>query len=129
MWLTSNNPTALRTARCSSTMPAYCTGISQPPKSTMRAPMDTCTACNGVRFNATDCSMGNTNLTGGARECQTATGLGAIIEASRSAPPPGPSDLRSHLSKEIERTEKSLHDPARSLPKDLHRAREQCSVQ
>src|SRR5215467_281279 len=24
----------------------------------MRAPMDTCNACSGVRFNATDCSIG-----------------------------------------------------------------------
>ncbi len=31
-WLTSNRPTASRTAVCSATVPAYETGISQPPK-------------------------------------------------------------------------------------------------
>ena len=34
---TSKSPAAVRTARCSSTMPLYCTGISQPAKGTMRA--------------------------------------------------------------------------------------------
>ena len=38
MWLTSNRPTALRTAWCSSMMPEYWTGMSQPPKSTILAP-------------------------------------------------------------------------------------------
>ena len=37
MWLTSNSPTAVRTALCSSMMPEYWTGISQPPKSTILA--------------------------------------------------------------------------------------------
>ena len=35
---TSNTPAAPRTATCSSRMPAYCTGISQPAKGTSRAP-------------------------------------------------------------------------------------------
>jgi len=35
MWLTSNSPTALRTVLCSSMTPEYCTGMSQPPKSTI----------------------------------------------------------------------------------------------
>jgi hypothetical protein len=38
MWLTSNSPARVRTAVCSSMMPGYCTGMSQPAKSTMRAP-------------------------------------------------------------------------------------------
>src|SRR5271168_3508692 len=38
MWLTSNNPTAVRTAMCSAVIPEYSTGISQPPKSTILAP-------------------------------------------------------------------------------------------
>src|SRR5215472_4270928 len=41
MWLTSNMPTPLRTARCShSKLPlhGYSTGISQPPKLTIFAP-------------------------------------------------------------------------------------------
>ncbi len=51
MWLTSNRPTARRTARCSSTMPAYCTGISQPPNGTIRAPALTWTSNSGVRLS------------------------------------------------------------------------------
>jgi len=38
MWLTSNKPAAVRTAMCSSMMPVYSTGMSQPPNSTIRAP-------------------------------------------------------------------------------------------
>src|SRR5271155_1349778 len=37
-WLTSNRPTALRVAVCSATVPAYDTGISQPPNSAKLAP-------------------------------------------------------------------------------------------
>src|SRR5579862_7370524 len=48
MWLTSNRPTRSRTARCSSMTPEYSTGISQPPKSTIFAPMLRCTAFKGV---------------------------------------------------------------------------------
>ena len=33
----SNSPAAVRTALCSAAMPAYCTGMSQPPNGTMRA--------------------------------------------------------------------------------------------
>ena len=38
MWLTSNTPTFVRTATCSSRMPAYCTGISHPANGTSLAP-------------------------------------------------------------------------------------------
>src|ERR1700681_1625735 len=48
MWLTSNTPTRSRTARCSSMTPLYSTGMSQPPKSTIFAPMLRCTAFKGV---------------------------------------------------------------------------------
>src|SRR5690348_11843582 len=48
MWLTSNKPTRSRTARCSSRTPEYSTGMSQPPKSTIFAPMLRCTAFKGV---------------------------------------------------------------------------------
>src|SRR6185369_8200689 len=48
MWLTSNRPTRWRTARCSSMTPEYSTGMSQPPKSTIFAPMLRCTAFKGV---------------------------------------------------------------------------------
>ena len=50
MWETSNRPAAVRTAWCSSTMPAYCTGISQPPNSTIRAPAARCTSYRLVRL-------------------------------------------------------------------------------
>src|SRR5436190_2252780 len=42
MWLTSKRPTAFRTVRCSSTMPAYWRGISQPANSMNRAPAFRC---------------------------------------------------------------------------------------
>src|SRR6267143_5887318 len=49
MWLTSKRPTDLRTVRCSSTMPEYWRGISQPTNSMKRAPADRCQSYNGVR--------------------------------------------------------------------------------
>src|SRR4051812_24827201 len=48
MWLTSNRPAALRTALCSSITPEYWTGISHPPKSTIRAPRALWTEFSGV---------------------------------------------------------------------------------
>ena len=48
MWEMSNKPTCCRTARCSARIPAYCTGISQPPNGTIFAPSATCAACKGV---------------------------------------------------------------------------------
>src|SRR4029079_15853885 len=46
----SKMPTRSRTTLCSSTIPAYCTGISHPAKGTMRAPKVTCFSCRGLRF-------------------------------------------------------------------------------
>src|SRR5208337_1703535 len=51
MWLTSNTPHPLRTARCSAISPplaGYSTGMSQPPKFTILAPRRRCTAFSGV---------------------------------------------------------------------------------
>src|SRR6185437_6240376 len=51
MWLTSNTPTFPRTLLCSATSPpvdGYSTGISQPPKSTIFAPIARCMAFSGV---------------------------------------------------------------------------------
>ena len=48
MWLTSKRPARVRTARCSSVMPEYSTGMSQPPNSTMRAPRERWRALSGV---------------------------------------------------------------------------------
>src|SRR5215475_10329901 len=51
MWLTSNTPTAPRTALCSATSPpldGYSTGISQPPKLTIFAPKRRCSALRAV---------------------------------------------------------------------------------
>jgi hypothetical protein len=47
----SKIPAALRTARCSSVMLVYCTGISQPPKSISFAPSFWCAEKSAVRFN------------------------------------------------------------------------------
>ena len=52
MWLTSKSPTALRTALCSSMMPEYWTGMSQPPKSTILAPSARWTEFSGVARSA-----------------------------------------------------------------------------
>ena len=54
MWLTSKRPTARRTARCSSMIPVYCTGMSQPPKGTIFAPALTWTSRSGVRLSGVD---------------------------------------------------------------------------
>src|SRR5438445_4816954 len=51
MWLMSKRPTAPRTVRCSSMIPVYCTGISQPPKGTILAPALTWTSRSGVRLS------------------------------------------------------------------------------
>src|SRR6185436_1004622 len=50
-WLTSNTPTASRTAVCSLTTPppGYSIGISQPPKSASFAPRATWRSCRGER--------------------------------------------------------------------------------
>src|SRR5712692_3898111 len=52
MWETSNNPARSRTAWCSSRMPLYCTGNSQPPKSTIFPPSSCSTAFSGVFLSA-----------------------------------------------------------------------------
>src|SRR5438067_3387926 len=49
MWLMSNRPAAVRTALCSSAMPVYWMGMSQPPNSTRRAPWARCRSYRGVR--------------------------------------------------------------------------------
>src|SRR5260370_743767 len=46
---TSKMPTRSRTAACSSSTPLYCTGISQPANSTIRAPAARCASYSGVR--------------------------------------------------------------------------------
>src|ERR1039457_5199439 len=51
MWEMSKMPAALRTARCSSTMLVYCTGISQPPKSISLAPSFWCAEKSAVRLS------------------------------------------------------------------------------
>ena len=39
---------AVRVALCSATIDAYCTGIDQPAKSTIRPPWATCQSCSDV---------------------------------------------------------------------------------
>ena len=49
MWSMSKSPAASRTRMCSSRGPvSYWTGMSHPPKSTMRAPARTCHPCSFV---------------------------------------------------------------------------------
>ena len=61
MWLTSNIPARSRTARCSTPMPEYSTGMSQPPNGTILAPKARWRAWSGVFFRgpAAACSMGS----------------------------------------------------------------------
>src|ERR1700722_15420214 len=54
----SKIPAALRTARCSSVMLVYCTGISQPPKSMSFAPSFWCAEKSAERFNMTGSTTG-----------------------------------------------------------------------
>ncbi len=51
MWETSKTPALVRTARCSSMIELYWTGISQPANGTSRAPAATWRSCSGVRFS------------------------------------------------------------------------------
>src|SRR5262245_58181375 len=44
---TSNTAADRRHAMCSSSVPVYSSGMSQPPNSTMRAPSERCTASSG----------------------------------------------------------------------------------
>ena len=53
MWETSNIPACVRTAECSSRIPSYVTGISQPAKGTTFAPSSTCCSYKGVRRRST----------------------------------------------------------------------------
>src|SRR5450631_3858510 len=62
----SKIPTALRTARCSSVMLVYCTGISQPPKSISFAPSFLCASNNAVRFSISSPLLGEHLLLGNA---------------------------------------------------------------
>ena len=63
MWLTSNSPTRVRTAMCSGTIPEYSTGMSQPPNSTMRAPMRRWAWFNAVLRSAAVGEANFSNLT------------------------------------------------------------------
>src|SRR5438093_4576883 len=49
MWERSKSPARLRTARCSSRIVEYCSGMSKPANSTMRAPAAMCLPYSGVR--------------------------------------------------------------------------------
>src|SRR5262249_17024066 len=79
------------------------------PKSTMRAPMDTCNACSGVRFNATDCSIGKyqrnrgcekvSNRGGSPVACKRHHRLGALISVT-SGDRPAPSQGMPFVSVE-----------------------------
>ena len=59
MWETSNRPAAVRTARCSSITPRYCTGISQPAKGTSFAPAARWASYSGVRLSGPSGAIGS----------------------------------------------------------------------
>jgi hypothetical protein len=65
MWDTSKIPTSVLTAMCSSRMPAYWIGISQPANGTSFAPAATCASCKGVRLRAVAVSLTNRRLAAG----------------------------------------------------------------
>src|SRR5947209_4431425 len=52
----SNKPARLRTASCSLRIPPYCTGISNPPNGTIRAPSARWVSCRAVRRRAPEAS-------------------------------------------------------------------------
>src|SRR5262245_3285715 len=83
MWLTSNNPARVRTARCSSTMPEYSTGMSQPANGTIFAPEARCRALSGVflRDAALVCSMERRRTSAG-----TSNGTMRVQPRSRNQP-------------------------------------------
>src|SRR4051794_4578474 len=64
MWETSKTPTPVRTASCSSRMPAYWTGISQPANGTSLAPAAWCRSNRGVRRSVSDCAATRARLAG-----------------------------------------------------------------
>src|SRR5687767_924150 len=61
MWETSKSPAAVRTAMCSLMRPAYSTGMSQPPKGTILAPLSRCAELRGV-FRSTRLSRYHSHL-------------------------------------------------------------------
>jgi len=63
MWVTSNNPAALRVARCSCRTEEYHSGISQPAKPLIFAPRARWFSYKGVRFKPS--SSGSTQLNSG----------------------------------------------------------------
>src|SRR5258706_10557174 len=63
---TSNRPAARRTARCSAMRPEYSTGMSQPPKGTILAPLSRWTAWSGV-LRSSGIAAGRHANTGSAR--------------------------------------------------------------
>ena len=98
MWLTSNSPAARRTARCSSVMPAYWTGISHPANGTIFAPKATWRPCKGVlsRAEASVMVRFGSAVTGRPRRGRRLAGErgdGAVAQESPSAAPiAGPTD-------------------------------------
>src|SRR5262245_33840 len=58
MWERSKRPARSRTARCSSRMPLYWTGIIQPPNSISFAPSATCRSRSGVSWTGVSTAPG-----------------------------------------------------------------------
>ena len=70
----------LRHARCSSSTPRYCSGISHPPNSAMRAPSARCSASSGLWRRATSGGLG------GSAAVARPTATGAARGRAAAAP-------------------------------------------
>src|SRR5689334_22810242 len=86
----SNSPARSRTARCSSRIPRYCTGISQPAKSISRAPSATWRSRSGV-----SCSAGAASVIAVAASDATERGFrgGPAVRSGGPDGRPGIDDL------------------------------------
>src|SRR2546425_12111310 len=115
MWLTSKQPTAARTVRCSSTIPLYCTGMSQPPNPIMRAPKRTWAAWRGVRFRVVPSDWVMDPLSGGASmvergECARRSVLSPPVRrfSTRTVPHGGAALVESSETQSLARHQRQL---------------------
>src|SRR5688572_2216293 len=90
MWLTSNSPARVRTAMCSSVMPEYSTGMSQPANSTIRAPIARCLAFRGVFLPCATGGDEDIGLCAGSIPYKVLSAVRRVKERKLPAPPPSP---------------------------------------
>src|SRR6185312_13366715 len=84
----SKMPAAFRTARCSSVMLVYCTGISQPPNSINFPPSFWCVAKRQVRFNMKEeCRRRNEETNSKSEARKKSEGSPKEVRSSKSEKP------------------------------------------